>query len=69
MADFAEIKDSQGLRLWINLDYVTRIRPGLDPQEPATVRFATERTLAIPAAEGRRLIAQLNRCCVKRKGK
>lgn len=69
MADFARIEDHSGLPLLINLDYVTRIRPGLDPQEPATVQFAVGRTLVISAAEGRKLIAQLNRCCVKRKEK
>jgi len=67
MADFASIAASGGRTLWINLDHVTRIVPGLDPREPATVRFAAGRALVIPAAEGRRLVAQLNRCCVKRK--
>jgi hypothetical protein len=67
--DAARIVDSQGQPLWINLDHVTRISPGLDPREPATVRFARERALVIPAAQGRKLSAQLNRCCVKRKEK
>jgi hypothetical protein len=69
MADFARIEERSGLSLLINLDYVTRIRPGLDPQEPTTVQFAVGRTLVISAAEGRKLIEQLNRCCVKRKEK
>jgi hypothetical protein len=69
MADFASISDSRGLTLWINLDHLTRIRPGLDPREPATVRFTTGRPLVISAAEGRRLVAQLNQCCAERKGK
>jgi hypothetical protein len=66
MADFAQIKDRQGRPLWINLDYVTRIRPGLDPREEATVHFAAGRSLPISASEGGKLLAQLNRCCVKR---
>lgn len=66
MVDFARVKDQNGLRIWINLDYVTRIRPGLDPREQTTVHFAVGRTLAISASEGGRLQGQLNRCCVKR---
>jgi hypothetical protein len=68
MADFAQIKDGRGLTLWINLDYVTRIRPGLDPREQTTMHFAVgrPRSLAISAADGGKLLGQLNRCCRKR---
>jgi hypothetical protein len=67
MADFARIEGG-GRQLWINLDHVTRIVPGVDPQEPATVRFTRGRALVLSAVEGRKLVTQLNRCCGKRKG-
>jgi hypothetical protein len=67
MADFAQIKDRHGLTLWINLDYVTRIAPGLDAREETTVHFAVgrPRSMAISASEGGKLASQLNRCCRK----
>jgi hypothetical protein len=67
MADFARIEDSRGVSLWINLDYVTRIEPGLDPREETLVRFAVGRALRLSASQGGRLAGQLNRCCIKRR--
>src|SRR5262245_34119492 len=67
MADFAHVITDAGRSLWINLDYVTRITPGLDPREPTTVRFAEGRALVLPPAESAKLLQQLNLCCVKRK--
>jgi hypothetical protein len=66
MADFASVGDA-GRRTRINLEHVTRITPGVDPREPATVSFVRGKSLALPAAEGRSLVNQLNRCCRKRK--
>ena len=66
MADFAAVVDA-GRRIWLSLDHVIRITPGVDPREPATVSFVRGKTLALPAAEGRSLVNQLNRCCRKRK--
>jgi hypothetical protein len=67
MADFASIKDRHGVTLWINLDYVTRIAPGLDPREQTTVHFAAgrPRSMAISASEGGKLASRLTRCCRK----
>jgi len=38
MADLAAVVDA-GRRIWLNLDHVIRITPGVDPREPATVSF------------------------------
>jgi hypothetical protein len=68
MADFARIVD-RGVALWINLDYVTRIEPGLDPRKGTLVRVAVGQSFRLTGAQGRRLTGQLNRCCVRRKEK
>jgi hypothetical protein len=31
MADFARVENDEGMSVRINLDYVTRITPGVDP--------------------------------------
>ena len=63
MADFAIIHEQDVLPVWINLDYVVRINPGLDPHEPTSIHFRDGTSIVVSRPEGSKLIAQLNQCC------
>ena len=66
MADFARIKEQD---LWINLDYVVRIEPGVDETESTAVVFADGTSFSISNADGKRLFSRLRPARKKKKKK
>jgi hypothetical protein len=73
MADFAQIrvpgpgKSKTQDYLWINLDYVVKIEVPEYFKDPRTVIFSDGSQITLKYDESRKLIEQLNQCCIPRK--